>query len=1295
MMFRSRCTTFLILLLTVAFANPPAHAGDWPMWRYDTGRSAASPEELPDRLHLQWVRECPPLDRAWPNAKRLRFDLSYEPIVLGKRMFLTSSRNDSVTALATETGEEQWRFYADGPIRFAPAGWKDKVYVGSDDGFLYCLDAETGKLVWKFAAAPRERRVLGNGRLISSWPVRGAPVVADGKVYLAASIWPFMGVFIYCLDAETGDVVWVNEGLGSIYILQPHTSPAFAGPAPQGYLAVQDDKLIVPSGRSTPAVLNRHTGELVHYRHAQNKDKGGYHVAAASKYYTNAGLLYDLESGLELNRIGVRRKGTDEFGGRDTYPVMTSETIFESDDYRVRAWDLTKAKLVKSKKYTLLRIPRSWDSGAKRLREIKDPGKGIHWVIFESPRLHIRAGNRLCLSVSEMVKTGEDHKPSGKVEPPRVAPGDKVLMMSLPKADGKPETVWEAKVDGDVWTMLAADGKLFVVTYGAKIYCFGAKAGEPKTHKTVVRVEDKKEEWTARAGALLKNGGIDEGYALCLGIGSGRLIEEVARQSKLHVIGVDADESRVAGLRKRLDAAGLYGHRVALIAADPSDVSLPPYFARLVFSENPKTAGFATNAALVKKAYECLRPYGGRACLGLSGSQHKTLAKVVADAKLPKAKVDRQGGLTTLTREGALPGSADWTHQYADAANTNVSKDDRVKAPLGVLWWSASHNDSVLPRHGHGPTEQVTSGKLIIEGPDSLQARDIYTGVVLWERELPGVGKHYDYTSHEAGANAVGSNFVSLPDGIYVAYGRRCLRLDPATGQTMSQILLPPWGNRKAPPNWGTFRIYKDLIVAAALPITFSSDPIGEKENFNAISSKRLDVVDRHTGKHLWSAVADYSFRHNAICAGGGKIFCMDRFPLHEVAMRKRRGETPKGKAKILAFDAKTGKEIWRTDKDIFGTWLSYSEEHDLLLQAARHSRDMVSDEPRGRMIAYRGKDGTVLWDIPDGYDGPCMLHGDKIITQGDGVVMRTGKTLMRKDPLTGLDMPWKFTRNYGCNTAIASQHLLTFRSAAAGYFDLAGMSGTGNFGGFRSSCTSNLIVAGGLLNAPDYTRTCTCSYQNQSSLALIPMPKAEVWAFNHYEPKAGARIRRVGINLGAPGDRMASNGTLWLEYPKNPSPSPDVRVELDPSEPGTFCRHSLRVEGESHAWVGASGVRGLRSATLGLLPKTKQTDSGDRPAATTEAYTVRLYFCEPEEIEAGARVFDVSLQGKRVLKGFDVVKAAGGAMRVVVREFKGIGVEHDLSIALSPVKGTKMAEPILCGVEAVIESAAVASGGE
>ena len=62
----------------------------------------------------------------------------------------------------------------------APTIWQDKVYFGSDDGFVYCLRAGDGGEQWKFHAAPDEGKVLGSGKMISLWPVRTGVLVDDG-----------------------------------------------------------------------------------------------------------------------------------------------------------------------------------------------------------------------------------------------------------------------------------------------------------------------------------------------------------------------------------------------------------------------------------------------------------------------------------------------------------------------------------------------------------------------------------------------------------------------------------------------------------------------------------------------------------------------------------------------------------------------------------------------------------------------------------------------------------------------------------------------------------------------------------------------------------------------------------------------------------------------------------------------------------------------------------------------------------------------------------------------------------
>ena len=74
----------LLLVLLGSIAN----AADWPMWRYDVGRTAESPQQVPDKLALLWHRDLPQPEPAF-NDVRLQFDGGYEPVVSGKRLFLS------------------------------------------------------------------------------------------------------------------------------------------------------------------------------------------------------------------------------------------------------------------------------------------------------------------------------------------------------------------------------------------------------------------------------------------------------------------------------------------------------------------------------------------------------------------------------------------------------------------------------------------------------------------------------------------------------------------------------------------------------------------------------------------------------------------------------------------------------------------------------------------------------------------------------------------------------------------------------------------------------------------------------------------------------------------------------------------------------------------------------------------------------------------------------------------------------------------------------------------------------
>lgn len=1238
--------------LAAPAASQPASA-DWPMWRGDAGRTAAGPAQFPADLHLRWSRRLGTPVPAWPASQpKIRFDATYEPVAAGKRLFVPSMVSGSVTAYSTETGEQLWRFYAQAPVRFAPVVWRDQVHFVSDDGRLYCLDAATGRERWSLRGGPDARLALGNERMISVWPARGAPVLWEEQagnggepratIYFAASIWPFMGTFIHAVDARTGEVVWTNSGSGADYTLQQHNTPAFAGVAPQGYMSASADVLLVSGGRTVPAAYDRRTGAFLYFNVASRvfeKSAGGYGASIVGDYFVNGGDLYTLARG--------------EPAVRGPLQVLGGMAIAPTDN----AWAVRSLAAERKEE------PGKDRYGKDEVRVTYSlPTVGVLGAAGPLKRWYFTAGGRAF----------------GAGDGGRIGAAD---LPAATKGSAAARAPWSAQVEGDVGTMFPADGKLFVVTSAGVIHCFAEGAAE----KPVVH------ELPAAEGPT---GPGPQGYALLCAVDEASAISRVKALAGDFFTFVAVPRAELAAsLRQKLDEAGLLGRRAQVLASGAAGLKLPPYFASRIEVADLAAAGAEVDVA-ARELFRCLRPYGGRLVVTVPSAQREAFAKACAAAALPGAKTTNGAEAFEVLRDGPLPGSAPWTHQYADVANSVVSRDDLVKPPLGLLWFGGPSNDAILPRHGHGPTPHVIGGRLFIEGPNSLRAIDAYTGRLLWERAFEGLGKFYDNTAHQPGAGEIGSNYVSQADAIYLVHRRQCLKLNPATGETSATFELPhPQG--KEPPHWGYIGVYEDVLIASGSPVAVrggkeappgapkaghdedkadDSDSAGplrvERDVAYSSASERLVAMDRQTGKVLWTRDAQQMFRHNAIVAGEGKVFCIDAVSPAKLEMLRRRGEEPKLPPVLLALDVHTGEVVWKSEQNVGGTWLGYSREHRLLIAGGSPARDRAKDETVTGMAAYGAENGEPIWRRDFKYAGTPILHGDTIYTDGAGFEIRTGKPLRLANPITEQSVDWSFSRGYGCNTPIAGQHMLLYRSAAAGFCDLGNHAGTANWGGFKSSCTANLIPADGILIAPDFTRTCTCSYQNQSSLALVSMPDVEVWTAQSYDQVAGP-VKRVGINLGAPGDWSGPGGTLWLEFPGVGGKSPKIPVDIQ-GNARFFRRHAMEMQGPA-TQVTASGAELAGSIRVGL------------GGSAERAFTVRLYFAEPEAMAAGQRRFDVALQGKPVLNGFDPFAAAGGRRIGVVKEFRGVMVRDDLAIELKPASGSPR-PPVLCGIEVIEE---------
>ena len=1057
-----------MVVLLFAYATP-AFAADWPMWRYDAARSAASPTDITANPALLWSRKLPPVRQAWPleHDQRINFDASYEPVVMGKLMFLGSPNDGTVTAYSTETGDQKWKFYTDGPVRCAPACWKGKVYAGSDDGYVYCLDGLTGALVWKFRGAPLERpdrRQIGNGHLVSFWPVRGGPVVVNGVVYFGSGIWSIFGVFLYALDAETGDLKWVNGKLHNVARVRvDHDAIWDAGLSPQGHFLVVRDRLLVPQGRSMPAGIELATGKLIYY--VQGYRKGDSRVAAHGDYaFVGKDGMLSLYDFREIGSKWVGRGAKPPEGYSNTYcnaqidmyecpavPYKLAEACDASSAFADNvaygsrggifyAYSLANAKLAE--------------------REENFIGRKVMQLKWEPPVLW-------------QLKTAHAGLPGGAV----IKAGRRVYgyagkrLLAVENIAAEPRVAWEKDIGETPLSLIAADNKLFVATQDGGIFCFGAGATGKAFEVKAVPFRPADDAWAAKAKEIVNASGVKSGYCVVLGLADGRLIEELLKQTELVVLGVDADQKKVDALRRRFDLAGFYGSRVELYVAEPFKFLLPPYIASLIVSEDVKAAGFSTDVDAAK-VFNILRPYGGAFCLSAPEMKFDEWAKGAAAAN---AKVKQEGAWSLLVREGPLPGSAIWTQEASNAARTFFSQDDLVKAPLGFLWYGDQNGFTTFHDYGSGVKPQVNGGRAyafqLHSRSVTLFAYDAYTGRFLWKSDVNCFHGH--------------ARFAAQPDGVYLVADGKCFVYDPQTGKPLNTFTFNASGATTAK----DLRVEGDVIVVAASSVDEATVNKPDYPNYGYRDGSELVCLDRKTGAELWRRTAKNRFNNSAFAMGSGMVFCTDSIPVAKAERWINRPDGGKtGESAVFALDARTGKEVWskKLSYALRPGAINYQGQDDFL--AFSSETGLVLAGAVNLACALDAKTGKVIWE------NKIIEAATPLIVMPNAVISQTG---VLYDLATGAPTGKRVSLDrfaQSCNYAVASKRLMFVRNFSASYAEID-QPKQYYLRNIRSGCSNSMVPADGLLNVPNYSWGCICNYANQTSFAMMYMPEVGAWS--------------------------------------------------------------------------------------------------------------------------------------------------------------------------------------------------------
>jgi len=226
-----------------ASASPPQADGDWPTYRANSTRTAATQAEVPGEAKLLWQAAL----KAEPTA----------PVAAGGLVYLGAS-DGIVRAFDAATGKPRWAAYTGGAIHYPPTLAGGRAFVGSDDGFAYALAAGTGSPIWRFRAAPAERRIPIYGQLLSTWPVASGVLVEGGVAYFAAGLNDFDGTHVYALDADTGAIRWQNNTCGHL------DAESRRGVACQGELLLHEGKLYLAGGNAvSPGIFDAANGKCL------------------------------------------------------------------------------------------------------------------------------------------------------------------------------------------------------------------------------------------------------------------------------------------------------------------------------------------------------------------------------------------------------------------------------------------------------------------------------------------------------------------------------------------------------------------------------------------------------------------------------------------------------------------------------------------------------------------------------------------------------------------------------------------------------------------------------------------------------------------------------------------------------------------------------------------------------------------------------------------------------------------------------------------------------------------------
>jgi len=804
-------------------------------------------------------------------------------------------------------------------------------------------------------------------------------------------------------------------------------------------------------------------------------------------------------------------------------------------------------------------------------------------------------------------------------------------------------------VSGTVGSMLAGDGKLFVATTQGSIYCFGGTQVTTTNMYpyTTTPLPTRNDVWTTAVASMLSHPYVGEGLALVWGVGSGRLVEELAQQApNLRIVAVDPDPAKLRALRVEMDAAGWSGAHVSTLQGNPMDFRFAPDQAALIASEDVNVAGYSNGLAMIQAMYMASRPFGGEIWLPTSNAQYSSIASWLIAANLPTC-----GGAASYS----VSNRTDVLVPIADG----FTQIQRLGLPDSALVFKPPFRATAFDvswRVAHGSTLDTTP----FWGTNSATR---------------GVKSGYDIYSWLPVTHALPGYQPPEPPGIRMDRAYFVSGSAPMVNPVNNRLEIPPpvWKLKSCMENFG----YGNLRFSPG-----KQGAIIDSANYWGvflIPEMRGCSSACFAGNGTAAFVPDFAL---CSCVAGmaytqiGVVPVTDPDEEYFVGYQWSRSQESIQETPVRRIGVNFGAPDQRYDPLEGLLWTHHPSASAMLVFGFTQLGQANPLLP----VTYRGGVTNVYHNsVSMSYTNPTNHNwvSASYVKGMDGITIPLAPTLVATRVATPPAMDG--TLNDPCwgtsncvnivpGGSLAQNHKTSPSDTA---YVMARYDDTNLYIGaclyqqdtlYLGQCSLNLALNSREKVAPPVVLACGSAGTKTTGI------DSNAWQAAYTIVPSGTNYNRFQAEMQIPWSELNAAG-IWKE-----------QLVLN------AILNSFNSTGPTLLNGTVPVNSGAQNLALNMSPVFLDTARG----VTTQSspYTVRLYFAEMEVLTNGQRVFDVRLQGQTVLTNFDVYAAAGAGQCEVVQMFTNVLIADHLDIGFVRHVG----EPMLSGA-AIIDTFTNANG--